>query len=168
VTLDSPAEAENSQLLQTGVGVEKLHFLQNSRNLGDRKCLGKLRKSFVGHPDAILFLRISRERVFQHPRLISSLIMVSARPAKTKTPAINALRIRQHIVHLGTLRNSFTVITSLVWVFSLEPPLESRYAVPRVRASVTFHKYTRSQLTDMGTHSDLRAFPRCLLLNFSC
>jgi len=51
--------------------VEKLHFLQNSKNLGDRKCLGKLRKSFVGHPDTILFSRISRERVFQHPRDIS-------------------------------------------------------------------------------------------------
>src|ERR1700724_792312 len=32
----------------------------------------KLRKSFVGHPDAMLFLRISRERVFQHPRMIGS------------------------------------------------------------------------------------------------
>jgi hypothetical protein len=51
--------------------VEKLHFLQNSKNLGDRKCLGKLRKSFVEHPDTILFSRISRERVFQHPRDIS-------------------------------------------------------------------------------------------------
>jgi hypothetical protein len=54
------------------VAVEKLHFLQNSKNLGDRKCLGKLRKSFVGHPDTILFSRISRERVFQHPRLITT------------------------------------------------------------------------------------------------
>ena len=54
--------------------VEKLHFLQNSKNLGDRKCLGKLRKSFVEHPDTILFSRISRERVFQHPRLFTSTI----------------------------------------------------------------------------------------------
>jgi hypothetical protein len=53
------------------VAVEKLHFLQNSKNLGDRKCLGKLRKSFVGHPDTILFSRISRERVFQHPQAIA-------------------------------------------------------------------------------------------------
>jgi hypothetical protein len=59
-------------MLLTGVGVEKVHLPQNSQNLGDRKCLGKLRKSFVGHPDAILFLRISRERVFQHqPQAIS-------------------------------------------------------------------------------------------------
>jgi hypothetical protein len=48
-------------------GVEKVHFPPNSGNLGDRKYLGKLRKSFVGHPDAILFLRISRERVFSTP-----------------------------------------------------------------------------------------------------
>jgi hypothetical protein len=53
------------------VAVEKLHFSQNSQNLRDRKCLGKLRKSFVGHPDAILFLRISRERVFQQPQAIA-------------------------------------------------------------------------------------------------
>jgi hypothetical protein len=39
--------------------------------LGDRKCLGKLQKSFIGHPDAILFSRISREGVFQQPRLLS-------------------------------------------------------------------------------------------------
>jgi hypothetical protein len=57
--------------LQTGVAVEKLHFRQNSENLGDRKCLGKPRTSFLGHPDAILFLRISRERVFQQPQAIS-------------------------------------------------------------------------------------------------
>jgi hypothetical protein len=43
------------------------HFPQNSRNCGDRKCLGKIRKSFVGHPGAILFLRISPEGVFQQP-----------------------------------------------------------------------------------------------------
>src|SRR2546425_13322998 len=53
------------------MAVEKLHFLQNSKNLGDRKCLGKLRKSFVGHPDTILFSRISRKRVFQHPQAIT-------------------------------------------------------------------------------------------------
>src|ERR1022692_2616627 len=49
------------------VGVEKVHFPQNNQNLGDRKCLGDPSKSFVGHPDAILFLRISREGVFQQP-----------------------------------------------------------------------------------------------------
>jgi hypothetical protein len=31
-------------------------FCQNSKNLEDRKCLPKWRKSFVGHPSAILFL----------------------------------------------------------------------------------------------------------------
>jgi hypothetical protein len=53
------------------VAVEKLHFLRNSQNLGDIKCSEKLRKSFVGHPNAILFLRISRERVFQHPQALA-------------------------------------------------------------------------------------------------
>jgi|ERR1039457_1090053 hypothetical protein len=64
-------EGGERQLTQSGVGVEKVHFPQNSPNLGDRKCLGKLRKSFVGHPDAILFLQISREGVFQQPQAIT-------------------------------------------------------------------------------------------------
>src|ERR1700719_4658258 len=42
------------------VGVEKVCFLQNSQNFGDRQCLGKLGKSFAGLPDAILILRILR------------------------------------------------------------------------------------------------------------
>jgi hypothetical protein len=54
------------------VAVEKLHFPQNSQNLGDRKCLRKSRKSFVGRPRAILFSRISQEGVFQQPRLITT------------------------------------------------------------------------------------------------
>jgi hypothetical protein len=33
--------------------------------------IGKLKKWFVGHPDAILFLRISPEGVFQHPQAIT-------------------------------------------------------------------------------------------------
>jgi hypothetical protein len=44
-----------AKLTLTGVAVEKVHFLQNSEKLGDRKCLGKRRKSFVGHPGAIFF-----------------------------------------------------------------------------------------------------------------
>jgi hypothetical protein len=54
--------------LRDGADQVLQYSLQNSQSLGDRKCLGKLRKSFVGHSDAILFLRISRERVFQHPQ----------------------------------------------------------------------------------------------------
>jgi hypothetical protein len=57
--------------LKTGVAVEKVHFPQNTQHLGDGKCLGKPRKSFVGHPDAILVLRISREGVFQQQQAIS-------------------------------------------------------------------------------------------------
>jgi hypothetical protein len=55
----------------SGVAVEKLHFPQNSQKLGDRKYLGKPRTSFVGRPDAILFLRISQEEVFQQPQAIT-------------------------------------------------------------------------------------------------
>jgi hypothetical protein len=63
--------AQDCQLTLSGVGVEKVHFPQNSKYLGDRKCLGKLRKSFAGLPSAILFSRISPEGVFQQPQAIT-------------------------------------------------------------------------------------------------
>jgi hypothetical protein len=43
----------------SGVDVEKLEISENQFKFGDRRCLGNLNKSFVGHPDAIYFLRIS-------------------------------------------------------------------------------------------------------------
>src|ERR1017187_7038918 len=55
-------------MLKSGVGVEKLPFRLKQPNLGDRKCLPDPRKSIVGLPDAILFLRISRAGVFQQPQ----------------------------------------------------------------------------------------------------
>jgi hypothetical protein len=58
--------------MQSGVAVEKLTFRLKEPKFGDRKCPGDPRKSIVGHPDAITFLRILREGVFQQPRLISS------------------------------------------------------------------------------------------------
>jgi hypothetical protein len=41
------------------VAVEKLEISEIRGNFGDRKCLAEQRKSFVGHPSAIVFLRIS-------------------------------------------------------------------------------------------------------------
>src|SRR5713226_2253428 len=50
----------------TGVvrDVEKLDISEIGANLGDRKCLAEQRKSFVEHPDAMQFLRISGQRGF--------------------------------------------------------------------------------------------------------
>jgi hypothetical protein len=53
------------------VAVEKLHSPQNHRTLGDRKCLPKRRKSFVGLPNAKFFRLFSGEGVFQQPQAIS-------------------------------------------------------------------------------------------------
>jgi hypothetical protein len=53
------------------VGVEKVHFPQNSQNLGDGKCLGKPRKSFVGLPIAKFFRAFSGDGVFQQPQAIT-------------------------------------------------------------------------------------------------
>jgi hypothetical protein len=39
--------------------------------LGDRKCLGKSKRSFVGHPSAKFFRVFSRARVFQQPQAIA-------------------------------------------------------------------------------------------------
>jgi hypothetical protein len=52
------------------VGVEKVHFPPKQPKLGGYKMSRKLRKLFVGHPSAILILRISREGVFQHAQAI--------------------------------------------------------------------------------------------------
>jgi hypothetical protein len=46
-------------------------FAPNRHQLGDRKCLLNARRSIVGLPDAILFLRISRVGVFQQPQAIA-------------------------------------------------------------------------------------------------
>src|ERR1035441_9264262 len=46
-------------------------FAPNRQNWGDRKCLPNPRRSIVGLPDAILFLRISRGGGFQQPHAIT-------------------------------------------------------------------------------------------------
>jgi hypothetical protein len=55
------------------VAVEKLHFRQNSENLGDTKCPEKPRTSFVGLPIAKFFQPVFAERVFQQPRLFTTI-----------------------------------------------------------------------------------------------
>jgi hypothetical protein len=45
--------------------------LQNDQIWGIEKCLRKSITSFIRHPDAILFLRISRKGVLQQPQSIS-------------------------------------------------------------------------------------------------
>jgi hypothetical protein len=57
--------------MKPGVAVEKLHSSQNSNNLGDRKCLGKSRKSFVELRSAKFLRPVLRDRVFQQPQAIS-------------------------------------------------------------------------------------------------
>jgi hypothetical protein len=56
---------------RTGVAVEKVGFSEKSRKSGDRKCPGDWEKSFVELPDAIQFLQIPSERVFQQPQGLS-------------------------------------------------------------------------------------------------
>ena len=53
------------------VAVEKLVFSEKPRKTGDRKCLGGSGKSFVELPDAIQFLQILAEQVFQQPQDLS-------------------------------------------------------------------------------------------------
>jgi hypothetical protein len=58
-------------MMLSGVGVEKVPFSRNSENLEDRKCLAKLRKSFVGLPNAKFFRPFSGEGVFQQPQALA-------------------------------------------------------------------------------------------------
>ena len=58
--------------------VEKVHFPQNSHNLGDRKCLEKLRKPFVALPDAILFANFAGKSFSTPTRLNTALTVVRA------------------------------------------------------------------------------------------
>jgi len=50
--VDNRTSLPADQLLPTGVGVEKVDIDKNGAILGDRKCPGDPRKSFLGHPDA--------------------------------------------------------------------------------------------------------------------
>src|SRR5580704_3989207 len=55
----------------TSVAVEKVLQWQKLPKLGDRKCIPRWRKSFIGHPSASRFLCEDAERVFQQPRLLA-------------------------------------------------------------------------------------------------
>jgi hypothetical protein len=73
------------------VGVEKLHFRQNSENLGDRKCLGKPRTSFVGHPSAKFFSHFLMSEFFNSHGILRQSTQVM-RVTATSAGADNAQR----------------------------------------------------------------------------
>jgi hypothetical protein len=58
------------------VAVEKVGFSEKSRKSGDGKCPGEWEKSSLELPDAIQFLEIPSERVFQQPQGLSLPISV--------------------------------------------------------------------------------------------
>jgi hypothetical protein len=62
--------------VQSPVAVEEVQFPLKQPKFGGYKMPRKLRKSFVELPNAILFLRISRERVFQQPRLLTTSVIL--------------------------------------------------------------------------------------------
>jgi hypothetical protein len=68
VRSDHGPTGNDAQLASTGVGVEKVDIRKNGVILGDSKCLGGPRKSFVGHSDAMEFGTSFRRRVFQQPQ----------------------------------------------------------------------------------------------------
>jgi hypothetical protein len=81
------------------MAVEKPPLLKKRSRRRDRKCPPKSRTSFIGHPSAMLFLRISWEGVFQQRR---------ARPgggAKRKgTCGGSSLEATPDYTHLPSLR----------------------------------------------------------------
>jgi hypothetical protein len=58
------------------VAVEKLHFRQNSENLGDTKCPGKPGTSFVGLSIAKFFSQFSVNEFFNSHRQLHQLSLV--------------------------------------------------------------------------------------------
>jgi hypothetical protein len=80
-------------MVRRGVAVEKLAFLEESQNLGDRKCLGEVEKSFVELPDAKQFLRILGERVFQQPQDFATPIIRCLEQIASQIPPLRLLSI---------------------------------------------------------------------------
>src|SRR5260370_15202773 len=94
-------------------------FVPNSQNWGDRKCLGDPRKSIVGHPDAILFLPISRQGVFQQPRLVTPVwVAVLTQQRKNGNYADlslgrTAMRIRRDSVFISAVLFTIALLCAL-------------------------------------------------------
>src|SRR5262245_14558647 len=88
-TLKASATRRECRLPSTYVGVEKVQFSPERPKLGGYKMSRKSRKSFVGHPSAILFSRISGERVFQHPQAIT--------PRTTIRPVVGVMAISRQL-----------------------------------------------------------------------
>jgi hypothetical protein len=103
------------------VAVEKVQFPSKQPKLGDTKCLEKLRKSFVGHPSAILFLLISRVGLFQHPRLVTT-----ASPAFTPF-----LQLQIEILSLRVLAGPLGISLKPQVVGMVEKALDAHSRKPR-------------------------------------
>jgi len=82
----------NRQLMQPGAAVEKVQFPPKQTKLRGYKIPGKLRKSFVEHPGAILFLPISRPGVFQQPQESSPTVQAAEQSASPQYPHCFSLR----------------------------------------------------------------------------
>ena len=132
------------------MAVEKVHFLQNSEKLEDRECTGKRRTSFVGHPDAILFLPISREGVFQQPRDFSPTIAAGSKSKLSPRP----FPLPPIVSTYDSLRNVEPVIEP--HNRALRPLL--RYINYNVGSTIP------CELSDQGSHFDEDALRYFLLL----
>jgi hypothetical protein len=102
-------------MLRTGVAVEKLGSYEKRRKLGDRKCPGDSEKSFVELPDAIQFLQIPSERVFQQPPDFSTVIASAGHFAnQTSFPGISHVLFWQpqgvNFVHFDNFSDGTTLM----------------------------------------------------------
>jgi len=71
VALNSGFSEAKAHSCDNVVAVEKVPFRQKQSKVRGYKMPWNPRGSFISHPDAILFLRFWRERVFQQPRLLA-------------------------------------------------------------------------------------------------
>jgi hypothetical protein len=77
------------------VAVGKVQFRPKQPKFGGYEMPRKLRKLFVGHPTAILFLLISRAGVFQQPQALSQLCAFVRQIGERKAQACAKAMLRQ-------------------------------------------------------------------------
>src|SRR5450755_2744873 len=83
----------------------------------------KLRKSFVGHPSAILFLLISRVGLFQHPQAITPTTGLLANRRSTPTTK-------------GSISSSLQLLTARDEYFSIPLPFAQLQKLARESADL--------------------------------
>jgi hypothetical protein len=123
------------------VAVEKLALSKKKRNLGDRKCPGDWEKSFVELPDAIQFLQIPSERVFQQPQDFATSIRIDVSGPVNLQSFVSDSPSYQELNNSSATRVGFRIASSTIDLLHRAPimiePGEALLVPKRERQAVT-------------------------------